>query len=148
VAGPWAPAGEKPKAPQPTKDELKVFELTNQERKKKELAPLVLSPALNKLARAHSENMARQEKMDHTLDGKSPFDRMRDAGYRFTKAGENVGAGEEGTKIEAIVQAWMNSEGHKANILNPDYTEIGVGIGRTKDGQLYFTQVFARPQKK
>jgi uncharacterized protein YkwD len=42
----------------------------------------------------------------------------------------------------------MNSEGHKANILNPDYTEIGVGIGRTKDGQLYFTQVFARPQKK
>lgn len=131
----------------PTRDEKKVFELTNQERKMKEVPPLVLSPALCKLARAHSENMAAQGKMEHTLDEKTPFDRMKAAGYRYAKAGENIGMGDEGIPVESIMKAWMESEGHRNNILSADYTEIGVGIARAKNGQLYFTQVFALPRK-
>src|SRR5471032_208422 len=67
-------AGER-KPFQQTAEELKIFELTNQERKKKDAPPLKLSPLLSKVARAHSTNMARQEKFDHTLDGKDINDR-------------------------------------------------------------------------
>ena len=143
---PGAPAGEKPKSAV-SADEKRIFELTNQERKKKDAAPLALSPLLCKLARAHSENMARQMRMEHTLDNKSPFDRMRDAGYKFANAGENIGTGSDNAPVTLVMQAWMESEGHRANILNTQFTEIGVRIARDKAGVIYYTQVFGRPQK-
>jgi uncharacterized protein YkwD len=146
-SGRWIDAGEKPKPGPATKDEKKVFELTNEERKKKELKPLVLNATLCMVARSHSENMAAQGKLAHDLDGKSAFDRMRSAGYKFVKGGENVGAG-DGITPEGMVKAWMGSDGHRGNILTDDYTELGVGIARAKNGQLYYTQVFARPAKK
>src|ERR1043165_6453240 len=78
-----------------TSNELQLFELTNLERKKKDLPPLKLSPILSKIARAHSENMARQGKMEPTLAGKGPLDRLRDADYKFVKGGENLASGNE-----------------------------------------------------
>ena len=102
--------------------------------------------ALNKLARAHSENMAKQQKQDHTLDDKTPFDRLRAAGYKYLKAGENIGSADGGT-LEMVMKAWMDSKGHAANILNPDYIEIGVGIAKCKDGTTYYTQLFTKPRK-
>ena len=140
-------AGEPAKPFQQTSDEIKLVELTNQERKKMDLPPLKLSPALSKIARAHSENMARQGKMDHVLDKKGPFDRLRDAGYKYIKAGENIASG-QGVTLATIMKAWMDSKEHRANILLPDYTEIGLGIARDKTGQLFFTQVFAKPRTK
>ncbi|MBM3994325.1 MAG: CAP domain-containing protein [Planctomycetes bacterium] len=131
---------------QHTPDELKIWELTNLERKGKDKMPLKLNPALSKLARAHSENMAKQQKQDHTLDGKTPFDRLREAGYKYFKAGENIGSADGGT-IDMVMKAWMDSKGHAENILNPDYAEIGVGIARDKDGVTYYTQLFAKPRK-
>ena len=141
-------AGEKTKPFEHSAEEKKIFESTNQERKKKDLPPLTLNPALSKIARAHSENMARQGKMEHTLDEKSPFDRMRDAGFKFSAAAENIAMGDKGIPLGTIMQAWMDSKGHAENILNTDYTDIGVGIARDKMGALYFTQVFARPGKE
>ena len=141
------PAGEKAASFKSTPDEVKVFELTNAERKKKEVHPLVLSVALSKLARAHSENMARQGKMEHKLDDKSPFDRMRDAKYLYLAGGENIGMGEDGITIEMIMEAWMESKDHQKNILAPEYTEIGVGLAKDKKGDTYYTQVFAKPRK-
>ncbi|MBI3822456.1 MAG: CAP domain-containing protein [Planctomycetes bacterium] len=136
-----------PKKFESTKSEIEVSKATNAERKKKELPPLKLSLALSKIARAHSQNMARQGKLDHTLDEKTPFDRLKAAGYKYLKAGENIGGHQEGGNMQMIMTAWMESDGHRANILNPDYTEIGIGIAEDKDGNLYYTQVFAKPRK-
>ena len=128
-------------------EETKVFELTNQERKGKDLPALVLNPALSKIARAHSENMARKGKMEHKLDGKDSVDRLRDAGYKFMKAAENIAEAEKGAELPTIIKAWMESEGHRKNILSAEYTEFGVGIARDKVGTCYLTQVFAKPRK-
>jgi uncharacterized protein YkwD len=131
-----------------TAEEEKLLELTNQERKKKELPPLRGNPLLSKIARSHSENMAKQGKMDHTLDSKTPFDRMRDAEYKFLKGAENIAAGDAKNALAEIVRAWMESKAHRENILGPDYTETGLGMARDKSGQIYYTQVFAKPQGK
>jgi uncharacterized protein YkwD len=140
-------AGEAGKEFKQTAAELKVFDLTNQERKKKDAAPLKLSPALSKVARAHSENMARQEKLAHVLDDKTPFDRLRDAGYKFTKVGENVAEGDTDLPVEDIMKLWMDSKNHSETLLEPAYLEIGIGIAKDKKGQVYYTQVFAKPRK-
>ncbi len=131
-----------------TANEEKVFELTNAERKKQDVSLLKLSAELSKIARAHSENMARQKKMDHVLDGKSPFDRIKATGMRYYYAGENVAWGPDNIGMPAVMDGWMNSEGHRKNILSKDFTEIGIGIARNADGQIYFTQLFAQPKKK
>ena len=140
-------AGESP-AFKMTEDEAKLLELTNQERKKKELAPLRPSAVLFKLARDHSANMAKQGKMDHVLDGKTPFDRMKDAGYMFARGGENIAVGDAKVDLPTVMGAWMESKQHRENILGPEFSEIGLGLVRGKDGQMYYTQVFARPSKK
>jgi uncharacterized protein YkwD len=135
------------KAFEQTADEMTIFELTNKERKAKDLPALVLSPALSKIARAHSENMARQGKFEHKLDGKEAKERVKEAGYKFSKVGENIAMGEDGAKLPKIMKAWMESGGHRENILSAEFVEIGVGIARNKAGDLYITQVFAKPRK-
>jgi uncharacterized protein YkwD len=126
-----------------TVQEKAVLERTNQERAKENLPALKPSPLLFKVARAHSANMAKQEKMDHVLDGKKPHERVQDAGYRFAWVGENVAAGTNLAPKEAM-DLWMNSEGHRGNILGKDYDEIGIGLARTEKGDVYYTQVFGR----
>ena len=90
-------------------------------------APLVMQPNLRCAARVHSEDMADRGFFDHVNpDGDDPFDRMMKAGYAIMKtAGENIAAGN--ATAEATMEQWMNSDGHCANIMNPDYKEIGVG---------------------
>lgn len=127
--------------------EQKLLDLTNRERKKKELPALRPSPQLFQLARGHSANMAKQGKMEHTLDGKTPFDRLRESGYAFAQGGENIAAGDAEVTLATILKAWMDSPGHRENILLPEYTEIGLGLARDADGQIYYTQVFARPRE-
>jgi uncharacterized protein YkwD len=139
-------AGEAP-AFKMSDDEAKILELTNAERKKKELTPLRPNAVLFKVAREHSANMAKQKKMDHILDGKTPFDRMKDAKYGYQRAGENIAAGDE-NDLAKVMRAWMESKLHRENILGPEFTEIGIGMVLGKDGQTYYTQVFAKPAKK
>jgi uncharacterized protein YkwD len=128
--------------------EMKLLELTNQERKKKELPLLRPSPRLFALARAHSDNMAKQGKMDHNLDGKTPFDRMRDANYLFLRGAENIAACDAKIALADLMQAWMESKLHRENILGPDFTDIGLGLAAGKDGKTYYTQVFSKPRDK
>ena len=142
-----AHAGEAP-AFKMSAEETKLLELTNQERKKKELKPLRPSPELFKIARAHSENMAKQHKMEHILDGKTPFDRMRAAKYAYRKGGENIAACEASIGLPEVMRAWMESKAHRDNILLPDFTDVGLGFARDKEGQVYYTQLFAKPQSK
>uniref|UniRef100_A0ACD5GYD8 CAP domain-containing protein n=1 Tax=Desertifilum tharense IPPAS B-1220 TaxID=1781255 RepID=A0ACD5GYD8_9CYAN len=124
----------------------RVLELTNQERSRLGLSPLTLSPLLSQAAQTHSQNMALQDFFSHTgLDGSSPSDRARIVGYSSGTA-ENIAAGY--TTPEAVVTGWMNSPGHRENILNPNYRTIGVGYHflANDTGQVnwnhYWTQMF------
>jgi uncharacterized protein YkwD len=130
-----------------TPEEAQLLELTNRERKKKELPLLRPSPLLFQLARAHSANMARQGKMEHVLDGKTPFERLRDAGYPVLKGAENIAACDTSDTLAGVVREWMSSKGHRENILSPEYTETGLGLAHEKGGRIYYTQVFAKPRE-
>ena len=97
---------------------------------------------LTAAARLHSEDMARRNYFSHTsLDGRSPWDRIRAQGYAYGSA-ENIAAGQR--TPAAVMTAWMNSPGHRANILNCSSAAIGVGIGRSSDSTygIYWTQDF------
>jgi uncharacterized protein YkwD len=123
--------------------EKKLLELTNAERIRRELKPLQVSPMLGKVASSHAKNMAKQGKLEHVLDGKTPPDRLRDAGYRFTAMAENVAKMSEKSSMEQLIKMWMESKIHRENILNPKVTEIGLGIVNDGNGQVYYVQLSA-----
>jgi uncharacterized protein YkwD len=130
-----------------TDEEQTILDLTNKEREKEKLPPLKLDATLCKVARAHSANMAKQEKLSHDLDCKGPSQRMKDGGYAASWGGENV-ANADGDTAASIFQMWMDSPLHKANILKDKYKEIGIGVARTDKGVVYYTQVFGTPKKR
>ena len=129
----------------------RVVDLVNQERAKVGCSPLTMNTALNNAALGHSEDMARNDFFDHTgSDGSSPWDRMVRAGYQWSRAGENIAAGY--VTPEDVMQGWMGSAGHRANILNCSFRDIGVGyVYLANDtGQVnyrhYWTQNFGAPR--
>jgi len=106
--------------------EMKMLTLVNQERAKKGLKPLQWDPELLPVARAHSQDMFARGYFSHyTLEGKDPFDRMKAAGIKYFSAGENLALG---PSLSICHEGLMNSPGHRANILNPTYGRIGIGI--------------------
>lgn len=118
--------------------EKQVAALVNKERAKYGLAPLTLNTKLSNVARVKSQDMHDKHYFSHTSPTYgSPFDMMRSFGISYRAAGENIAMG-YGTP-EAVMNAWMNSSGHRANILNANYTQIGVGY--VADGH-YWTQEF------
>lgn len=113
-----------------------VLELVNAERAKNGLNALTLDSALSKVAEAHSKDMATRNFFSHTNpDGLSPFDRIKNAGISYKTAGENIAMGQK--SAEQVVEAWMNSEGHRKNILNASFTKMGLGHVNN-----YWTQLF------
>ncbi|RKQ31368.1 CAP domain-containing protein [Oceanobacillus halophilus] len=106
--------------------EQEVVELTNQERAKHGLSSLQIDTELSKVAREKSRDMAADNYFDHNSPTYgSPFDMMKSFGVTYRTAGENIAKGQR-TPAE-VVNGWMNSEGHRANILNENFTHIGVG---------------------
>lgn len=134
--------------------EERLFDLLNRERKKEKLGELTVHPILTKAARQHAENMARQEKFSHELDGKSVAQRVRDLNYDYRIVGENLALAEAEkgddppppTAAE-IHQKWMESKGHRAHILNGKYREVGLAITRDRKGTYYYVQVFAASRR-
>ncbi len=103
-----------------------VVDLINFERTQAGLDPLQIDSQLSQAAQVHTESMANDDFFSHYgVDGSSPFERIRDRGYQYSTAAENIAA--EYQTPEAVVEAWMGSAGHRANILNSNLTEIGVG---------------------
>jgi uncharacterized protein YkwD len=129
-----------------TDEEQKVLELTNAERKKEMLPPLKINATLLRLAREHSKNMAKQSKMDHVLDDKTPKDRINDSKYAYRSFGENIAYGEGNFSVSEIMKGWMDSPPHRKNILGKDFTEVGVSLASNDKGETYYTQVFAKPR--
>lgn len=124
-----------------------VVNLTNAERTRKRIPPLTASPRLMRAAQIHAEQMARAGRLDHELPGsKYPRadDRLRAVKYSWRVWGENVAFGP--TDAADVVQLWMKSAEHRANILNPTFTEAGVGHAMDTKGRIYWTQVFAIPR--
>lgn len=118
--------------------EKEVVRLVNEQRIKNGLSPLTENWELSRAARYKSQDMADNGYFSHTspVYG-SPFQMMRDFGLSYRTAGENIAYGQR--TPQAVVNAWMNSSGHRANILNASYTHIGVGY--VEDGR-YWTQMF------
>ncbi|MEU6577356.1 CAP domain-containing protein [Streptomyces sp. NPDC046805] len=115
------------------------MQLVNVERSKVGCSPVTLDPTLTKAAQAHSADMAAHRNMSHTgSDGSSPDARITSAGYRWSAYGENIAYGY--ATPEQVMAGWMSSPGHKANILNCSFKEIGVGLAQPNS---YWTQDFA-----
>ncbi|MER5518059.1 CAP domain-containing protein [Streptomyces sp. NPDC002763] len=119
--------------------EAEVLKLVNEERAKVGCSALSVNSSLTKLAEAFSEDMAARDFFDHTdPDGKTPWDRAAAAGIA-NLGGENIARGQ--ATAQAVMDAWMNSEGHRANILNCDFKTLGVGVHLGSGGP-WWTQDF------
>lgn len=139
---------QQPAAEAPKKDESQaqgvsqvaqqVIDLTNAERKKNGLPALKADTQLSGVAQKKSEDMRQNNYFSHTSPTYgSPFDMMRDFGVTYKTAGENIAQGQR--SAQEVVQAWMNSEGHRKNILSKDFTHIGIGYD--SNGH-HWTQMF------
>ena len=116
--------------------EKEVLDLVNIERSNHGLGLLIWDDKLASVARAHSADMARRNFFDHTSpDGATPVERLNNAGIVYRFYGENCAMGPRTPK--KAVDGWMNSPGHRANILNAKHTHLGVGFHK-----YYWTQVF------
>jgi uncharacterized repeat protein (TIGR02543 family) len=129
----------------PSAFETDILTLVNQERSAQHLHSLSWDTELHDAARGHSVDMAANNYFSHTSqDGRTFSDRIQAAGYQYNTAGENIAAGY--STPEAAMNGWMNSSGHRANILNSSYCDLGVGYaydsGSTYDH--YWTQDFGR----
>jgi len=123
--------------------ERQSFELANAVRAQRGLDPFAWDDRVAEAARKHSEDMAARGFFDHVNpDGDMPWDRLEAAGIPFRAAGENIAAGQTDA-IEAH-HAWMNSEGHRNNILS-DLRALGVGVAFGGDYSVYYTQNFFTP---
>ena len=128
--------------------EEQVHALINAERTSYGESPLVHDETLRRVARAHSEDMIRRDFFAHVNpDGLDPFDRLALESVSYYAAGENIawnrGYADPGA---TAVSGWMDSAGHRANILNGTFTHAGLGAARREsDGAWYFTQLFTLP---
>ena len=124
-----------------SKEQVEVLNLVNKERKANGLKPLTLNKELSNVANIKSRDMIEKGYFDHTSPTYgSPFDMMKKFNISYNTAGENIAMGQK-TPSE-VMNSWMNSSGHRANILNSTYTELGVGIQKDSSGTIYWTQMF------
>ncbi len=123
--------------------ERDVIELVNQERAKHGLKPLKANWELSRVARFKSDDMRDRNYFDHQSPTYgSPFTMIKAFGIAHSSAGENIAAGQ--TTAWQVMQSWLNSAGHRANILNASFTEIGVGYSQGGSYKTYWTQMFIR----
>ncbi|MER7701323.1 CAP domain-containing protein [Kitasatospora sp. NPDC097605] len=120
-----------------------VVDLVNVQRSQAGCGPLTVDSRLTTAAQVHSDDMADRDFFDHASpEGYHADHRIEAAGYRWSTWGENIARGQKDPA--AVMESWMNSPGHRANILNCSFKQIGVGV-RTGSGGPWWTQVFAAP---
>lgn len=124
--------------------ENEVIRLTNIERSKRGLATLKTNWQLSRCARYKSQDMINRGYFAHQSPTYgSPFDMIESFGISMAAGGENIAMGQR--TPQEVVKAWMNSPGHRGNMLSTAFTEIGVGVAKNKNGSYYWTQMFIRP---
>lgn len=118
-----------------------ILNLVNQERRKQGLNPLELSEKLTSIANTKAQDMANKNYFSHTSPTYgSPFEMLQHFGVHYTAAGENIAQGQKTAR--EVMNAWLNSSGHRANILNADYTQLGVGYEQSGS---HWVQLFIHP---
>lgn len=123
-------------------DEQKAVSLMNADRRAQGLSDLKVDSRLTSLAEKYAQDMVNRNFFSHTNpEGQSPFDRMKQAGISYSAAGENIAINQN---VAAAETAFMNSAGHRANILNTTYADVGIGVAY-KNGQVYVVQEFIKP---
>ena len=121
-----------------------IFDLANAVRARYDLKPFIWDDKAAKSSYLHCKDMADNSFFDHNnLKGESPFDRMQKQGIRYYAAGENIAAGSKNGIFAH--EAWMNSEGHRKNILY-DFDRLGVAVHFGGDYQIYYAQNFYTPR--
>lgn len=145
---PTAPAPDKTATPTPgepadlSQNEKLLLELINQERAKNNLPPLQADPELMKVARIKAKDMSENNYFSHySPTYGSPFDMMRQFGITFKAAAENIAGN---STVQGAINAWMKSQGHRANILNSSYNYTGIGIAESNKYGYVFVQMFIR----
>ena len=124
--------------------ETEVIRLINIERTSRGVPALTTNWQLSRVARYKSQDMIDKNYFAHQSPTYgSPFDMMEAFGLRFSAAGENIAYGQRSAR--EVVNAWMNSPGHRANILSRAFTQTGVGAAKKANGTLYWTQMFMKP---
>lgn len=124
--------------------ENEVIRLTNLERTKRGLPALKANWQLSRCARYKSQDMINKNYFAHQSPTYgSPFDMIESFGISMAAGGENIAMGQR--TPQEVVTAWMNSPGHRSNILSTAYTQIGVGVAKSRTGSYYWTQMFIRP---
>ena len=132
---------EEPTDHETTSQAEAVLKLVNAERSKQGLQPLTLSSKLTDIATMKSKDMADKGYFEHTSPTYgTPFQMLQDFGVHYSSAGENIAAGQQ--TPEQVMNSWMNSSGHRANILNKSFTEIGIGYYQGGSYGVYWTQLF------
>lgn len=122
--------------------EKNAVELMNADRRANGLSDLKVSSAVTAVARSHAQDMVNRKFFSHTNpDGKTPSDRLKAAGISYSAVGENIA---ENTSVQAAETAFMNSSGHRANILNSKYTTVGIGVAYDSAGNVYVVQDFIK----
>ena len=134
------------------KTEQKLLEAANESRTKEMIGKLTPNRTLTEIARKHAENMARQEKMDHVLDGKGVAKRAEEGGYDYRVIGENLAEATGDKDAPAPTPAeihknWMESKPHRANLLNPKFEQVGIAVVKSAKGTYFYCQVFGTLQK-
>jgi uncharacterized YkwD family protein len=141
-----APTTTAPTTTQSTTSEFSAYQqevlnIVNKERTSRGLSALKLNMEVSKVATIKSQDMIDKGYFAHNSPTYgSPFDMMKKFGITYKSAGENIAMGQK--TPQEVMTAWMNSEGHRKNILNSSFTEIGIGIAKDKNGRLYWTQMF------
>lgn len=121
-----------------------ILKLVNQERSKAGVQPLTLSDKLTNVANIKAKDMADKNYFSHDSPTYgSPFDMMKQFGISYSYAGENIAAGQK--SAAEVMNSWMNSSGHKANILNKNFTQLGVGFYRGGQYGTEWVQMFIKP---
>jgi len=113
----------------------------NNERAKKGVRPLGYNKKLDAAAQKHTEWMAINRNLDHNEGRHSVGDRVTDEDYQWSWVGENIAEGQGDTA--EVMDSWMHSSGHRANILNGHYQEVGFGYAKDRNGTIYWTADFA-----
>lgn len=123
---------------------VQILKLVNQERSKQGLSPLTLSEKLTSIANTKAKDMADKNYFSHQSPTYgSPFDMLKHFGVSYSYAGENIAAGQKTAK--EVMNSWMNSSGHRANILNKNYTQLGVGYVQGGQYGTEWVQLFIKP---
>jgi uncharacterized protein YkwD len=127
--------------------EERILQLVNRERQSAGVGPLYFSPELARAAKAHSAAMANDGFFEHRGDGEPAlFERVTDSGMDTDHVGENIfetSEGVSGAVADECVQMWMHSEGHRRNMLSPEFDKTGIAVSISRNGENYITEDFA-----